>query len=167
MTKPVDLDGIRKFVEVGQRMAFKPEGLQDALEFRTIGYHVIIKMADEIERLRRPSPSEDLPCDVMVAPATIIRKGCKVETLMLAISRRQGKPSDVVTWATPPRQASPSEDLVRALEEVRQELWVDYCLGMGRTDCDPKPFAAKPHIRIIDTALLSHRKTTDDNSKQS
>lgn len=32
-----------------------------------------------------------LPCDVAVAPATIIRKGCKVSTLMLAIKQREGR----------------------------------------------------------------------------
>lgn len=43
--------------------------------------------------------------------------------------------------------------LVEALEKVRNELWVDYCLGMGRTDCDPASFNSRPHIRIIDAAL--------------
>lgn len=32
-----------------------------------------------------------LPCDVAVAPATIIRKGCQVSTLMLAIKQREGR----------------------------------------------------------------------------
>jgi hypothetical protein len=44
-------------------------------------------------------------------------------------------------------------DLLKALRDVRQELWVDYCLHMGRTDCDPAPFNSRPHIRIIDEAI--------------
>lgn len=32
-----------------------------------------------------------LPCDVAVAPCTIIRKGCGVSTLMLAIEQREGR----------------------------------------------------------------------------
>lgn len=49
-----------------------------------------------------------------------------------------------------------AEEIVRlrnALTKVRQELWVDYCLHMGRTDTNPEPFNSKPHIRIIDSAL--------------
>lgn len=34
---------------------------------------------------------EVLPCDVAVAPSTIIRKGCKVSTLMLAINQRKDR----------------------------------------------------------------------------
>jgi hypothetical protein len=43
--------------------------------------------------------------------------------------------------------------LAKALQDVRRDLWVDYCLQMGRTDTDPRPFDARPHIRIIDEAL--------------
>lgn len=43
--------------------------------------------------------------------------------------------------------------LTQALSEVRQELWVDYCTHMGRTDTDPVPFNSRPHIRIIDAAI--------------
>src|SRR5258706_13487510 len=46
---------------------------------------------------------------------------------------------------------------IKALKDVRNELWVDYCLRMGRTDTDPKPFDAKPHIRIINVALRPER----------
>ena len=35
-------------------------------------------------------PDDVLPCDVLVAPATIIRKGCKVSTLFRALQRREG-----------------------------------------------------------------------------
>lgn len=42
---------------------------------------------------------------------------------------------------------------VEALRQVRQELWVDYCLQMGSTDTDPSPFRSRPHIRIIDNEL--------------
>lgn len=44
-----------------------------------------------------------------------------------------------------------------ALEKVRQELWVDYCLHMGRTDCDPGPFNSRPMIRIIDEVIHGTR----------
>ena len=35
---------------------------------------------------------EKLPCDVMVAPRTIIKRGCDLSTLLLAISRRRDLP---------------------------------------------------------------------------
>jgi len=41
-----------------------------------------------------------------------------------------------------------------ALTSVRQELWVDYCLSVGRTDIDPREFNARPHIRMIDAAIV-------------
>jgi hypothetical protein len=47
---------------------------------------------------------EKLPCDVMVAPRTIIRKGCPISTLMQAISRRDGWPertTEIVDAAGP------------------------------------------------------------------
>lgn len=39
-----------------------------------------------------------LPCDVMVAPRTIIRRGCTVETLLLAIGKRNGLPPEQVRF---------------------------------------------------------------------
>lgn len=50
------------------------------------------KVAADIENGR--DNGSILPCDVMVAPNTIIRRGCRVSTLMLAISRRDGLPDD-------------------------------------------------------------------------
>lgn len=35
-----------------------------------------------------------LPCDVMVAPRTVIRRGCDVSTVLMAISRRKDLPDD-------------------------------------------------------------------------
>lgn len=58
----------------------------------------------------------------------------------------------------PPR--SIQRILVQALIDVRQELWVDFCLHMGRTDIDPAPFNARPHIRIIDAALAAAKGTS-------
>lgn len=46
------MDALRVFAQEGRALAFKPDGLQDALEFRTFGYDLIMAMADEIERLR-------------------------------------------------------------------------------------------------------------------
>lgn len=45
--------------------------------------------------------------------------------------------------------------MLKALADVRQELWVDYCLHAGRTGVDPAAFNARPHIRIIDAALAA------------
>jgi len=36
-------------------------------------------------------PDDKLPCDVMVPPRTIIRKGCKLSTLLEAIKHREGQ----------------------------------------------------------------------------
>jgi len=57
------------------------------------------------------------------------------------------------TGDSPALAGAPAGALREALTKVRMELWVDYCLGMGRTDTDPRPFDSKPHIRIIDAAL--------------
>lgn len=35
-----------------------------------------------------------LPCDVMVPPATLIRKGCGLDTLMVALKARDGRPPE-------------------------------------------------------------------------
>lgn len=40
------------------------------------------------------SLDDPLPCDVMVPPYTIIRKGCKLSTLLEAISHREGQLPD-------------------------------------------------------------------------
>jgi hypothetical protein len=32
-----------------------------------------------------------LPCDVMLGPATVIRKGCKLSTLLAALNCREGQ----------------------------------------------------------------------------
>ena len=39
---------------------------------------------------------DDLPCDVLLKPNTIIRKGCKVSVLLLAIERRRRESSRVL-----------------------------------------------------------------------
>lgn len=44
-------------------------------------------------------------------------------------------------------------DMLAALKSVRQELWVDHCMHMGRTDCDQRYFNSRPRIRIIDAAI--------------
>lgn len=43
-----------------------------------------------------------LPCDVRVAPATTIRKGCKVETLMQCIQLRKGEPDKFTRFSDSP-----------------------------------------------------------------
>ena len=35
--------------------------------------------------------AEVLPCDVLVAPATVLRKGVKISTLMTCLAQREGK----------------------------------------------------------------------------
>ena len=43
-----------------------------------------------LQRRRASDPvrAELLPCDVLVAPVTIIRKGAKLSTLLLALEQR-------------------------------------------------------------------------------
>lgn len=53
----------------------------------------IVPEADELYRKSSAVERQDvLPCDVRVAPATTIKKGCKVETLMQCIELRKGQP---------------------------------------------------------------------------
>lgn len=41
-----------------------------------------------LEEIGRPQKEEALPCDVLLPPCTIIRKGCGFDTLRVAISQR-------------------------------------------------------------------------------
>lgn len=50
-----------------------------------------------------------LPCDVRVAPGTLIRKGCKLSTLVECIRHREGKPDEVTRLTSPPSEASRDE----------------------------------------------------------
>lgn len=40
-----------------------------------------------------------LPCDVMVPPRTLIRKGCKLSTLLEAMRHREGQTPDRTMFA--------------------------------------------------------------------
>lgn len=54
-----------------------------------------------------------------------------------------------------------------ALRNVRQELWVDYCLHMGTSQPDSHSkhrFDTRPHIRIIDAALSHTTNEGDGNA---
>lgn len=77
-----------------------------------------------------------LPCDVMVAPNTIIRKGCSISTLLLAIPRRDGK--EGVTWDSPPRLSSPAEDggIREALEKIAAETDEPICCNKPHVGYD-------------------------------
>lgn len=81
---------------------------------------------------------DSLPCDVYLPPATLIRKGCSIRTLLLAIGGRIGM--EDMTFAT-----SPFPDLVKAradLEAAVRELrgW----------------FAAKTNNPMVGTILRVH-----------
>ena len=47
------------------------------------------------------NPEDKLPCDVMLPPSTIIRKGCRVETLLIAIKAREGLPDNMARILIP------------------------------------------------------------------
>jgi hypothetical protein len=62
----------------------------DAEAIRTAAHHLLAFIGD-------PMPLDAYPklsCDVMVAPHTVIRRGCDTSTLLLAISKREGLPDD-------------------------------------------------------------------------
>jgi hypothetical protein len=61
-----------------------------------------------------------LPCDVRVAPATTIRKGCKVETLMQCIELRRGQPPEftVLKGSAPPELAELQAEVKRLNTEI-------------------------------------------------
>lgn len=66
----------------------------------------------------------------------------------------------IVNAAQAGREAAEArvKELETALAEVRQELWVGYCLDSGRTDLDPWQFNSMPHIRTIDSVLSTETK---------
>lgn len=43
---------VRRFAKQGQMIALKPGGEQDALDFRTFGYELLIRMADQCDAER-------------------------------------------------------------------------------------------------------------------
>lgn len=72
------------------------------------------KSAPVVERL------DVLPCDVRVAPATTIRKGCKVETLMQCIELRKGQPPEFTVFksSSPPELAELQAIIARLTAEI-------------------------------------------------
>lgn len=78
-----------------------------------------------------------LPCDVRVAPATTIRKGCKVETLMQCIQLREGRPDrDCHFIDSPPAPVAVvlPEQLIAAIEAEQARLSTEDYL-MDSDDC--------------------------------
>ena len=49
---------------------------------------------DEFAALIELARPQTLPCDVLLPPRTILRKGCDLETLLLGIAAREKFPAD-------------------------------------------------------------------------
>lgn len=83
-------------------------------------------------------PEETLPCDVMVAPATVVQAGCKVSTLLAVIENRRER----ADYGMPLAKFEPSAPVLEKLAQ-RVELLdalvllVDACdewLGRGKKE---------------------------------
>lgn len=73
---------------ISQLLPFAEDGDQQAIS------SCIEKCRQALAALFAPAERQILPCDVHLPPGTFIRKGCKVATLMLAISQREKFPQE-------------------------------------------------------------------------
>ena len=51
-----------------------------------------------------------LPCDVMLPPNTIIRKGCEFSVLMIAFKARASMPAETDRFFDPPKFGPPNPE---------------------------------------------------------
>ena len=80
---------------------------RDALQLRL---NAADQRIDELTAAPVVERQDVLPCDVRVAPATTIRKGCKVETLMQCIELRKGQSEKFTRFsAAPPAPVSAAQ----------------------------------------------------------
>lgn len=75
--------------------------------------------AQAVEGLARELPS--LPCDVMLPPATIIRRGCGFNTLLNSLGLREGQPDELCTIQR--ARPAPTEQLWAVHAQGPDELW--------------------------------------------
>lgn len=72
-----------------------------------------------VEGLAKELP--DLPCDVMLPPATIIRRGCGLNSLLSSLSLREGQPEELCTIQRPYHSETEQRWAVHA--QGQDELW--------------------------------------------
>lgn len=75
--------------------------------------------AKAVEGLAKELP--DLPCDVMLPPATIIRRGCGFNSLLSSLSLREGQPEELCTIQRPYHSETEQRWAVHA--QGPDELW--------------------------------------------
>lgn len=51
------------------------------------------------QKRRRYKLTDKLPCDVHLPPRTVLRKGCSIATLMIALSQREEYPEENTVFA--------------------------------------------------------------------
>jgi len=75
----------------------------------------------------------------------------------IAATYEPNQPMNKIVGAANPeanaRLIAASPTMLKALCDVRLELWVDYCLHVGIFDADPAPFNSRPLIVAIDAAI--------------
>lgn len=75
--------------------------------------------ATAAEGLAKELPA--LPCDVMLPPSTIIRRGCGFNTLLNSLGLREGKPDELCTIQR--ARPAPTEQLWAVHAQGPDELW--------------------------------------------
>ncbi|CAD5377112.1 hypothetical protein OF001_U20039 [Pseudomonas sp. OF001] len=75
--------------------------------------------AQAVEGLARELPS--LPCDVMLPPATIIRRGCDFNSLLNSLGLREGQPDELCTIQR--ARPAPAEQHWAVHAQGPDELW--------------------------------------------
>lgn len=98
----------------GRRLDDEPMVVYQDVKSGAVYVRLVVEMWDgrfeQVAPLASPSPSlsaapvgepETLPCDVRLPPATTIRKGCKVSTLILAIKQRESYADADTRFAAP------------------------------------------------------------------
>lgn len=107
-----------------------------------------------------------LPCDVFVAPATIIRKGCPVSALMLALEQRVGK--DIPSFEGKPLPTHTAQGESEAVGKLGGDVngaWHDCeCKDcVARRATAPSPAMPLDAVAIVEGRLADAPFASADN----
>jgi hypothetical protein len=167
-TNPMKLSDLLsdKAVEAAH-LAFWSASKQDRDAIRA-ALRAVWEAAELAQERRSPDAASDAKAESEVLDSSCAGEGKPLDTDCCENCNRPFlKEDNVFTTKTglvhyPKCPPSPSESAMReALEKIRQELWVDFCLAMNTTQPNEialRKWEARPVIRIIDAALQTAKE---------